>query len=62
MPDGSSAPDWYQIWGVLLSTIRRVASRGTCGYRNLQFDPGFPTSIFTNDTLVREPRKLGFWK
>jgi hypothetical protein len=41
---------------------RKSGFRGDALLSQLQFDPGLPTSIFTNDTLVREPRKLGFWK
>jgi hypothetical protein len=62
MPDGSAAPDWYQTWGSLFLEDKKSGFKGDMWLSNLQFDPGFPTSIFTNDTLVREPRKLGFWK
>jgi hypothetical protein len=62
MPDGSPAPDWYQVWGALFVDDKKSGFRGDAWLSQLQFDPGLPTSIFTNDTLVREPRKLGFWK
>jgi hypothetical protein len=62
MPDGSAAPDWYQTWGALFVDDKKSGFKGDMWLNQLQFDPGLPTSVFTNDTLVREPRKLGFWK
>jgi len=62
MPDGSPAPDWYQTWGSLFVDDKKSGFKVDMWLSNLQFDPNFPTSIFTNDTLVREPHALGFWK
>jgi hypothetical protein len=62
MPDGTPAPDWYQTWGALFVDDKKSGFKGDMWLSDLQFNPNFPAAIFTNDTLVREPRKLGFWK
>ena len=43
MPDGSSAPDWYQTWGALFVDDKKSGFKGDMWLSNLQFDPGFPT-------------------
>ena len=51
------------MWGTLfVQDLSRAASRATCGRRNVQFNPKWPTNIFSNETLLREPRQLGFWE
>jgi hypothetical protein len=36
--------------------------KGDMWASDMVFDADFPTNIFSNENLVREPRQLGWWK
>ncbi len=62
LPDGSHPPSWYNMWGALFVQDLKSGFRGDMWASNVQFNPTWPTNIFSNETLVREPRQLGFWQ
>jgi len=62
LPDGSHPPSWYNMWGALFVQDLKSGFRGDMWASNVQFNPTWPSNIFSNETLVREPRQLGFWQ
>ena len=62
MPNGQPGPDWYVTWGAEFVTDKKSGFRGDMWLSDLQIDPDWPQNMFSNDWLVREPRKLGFWR
>ena len=62
LPDGKQAPDWYFYWGALWVDDKKSGFKGDMWASDMLFDPEFPTSIFSNENLLREPRQLGWWK
>jgi hypothetical protein len=60
--DGKPAPDWYFYWGALWGQDQKSGFRGDMWASDVVFDAEFPTNIFSNENLLREPRQLGWWK
>ncbi len=56
------APDWYYYWGALWIQDLKSGFKGDMWASDMRFEPGFPTTIFNNENLLREPRQLGWWK
>ncbi len=61
-PDGTTPPDWYMMWGSLFVQDLTSGFRGDMWASDIQFNPNWPHNIFSNETLMREPRQLGFWE
>ena len=61
MPDGKPAPDWYVMWGTNMVQDFKSGFKGDMWATNVEYDPKWPTNIFSDATLIREPRKIGFW-
>jgi hypothetical protein len=61
LPDGKPAPDWYVMWGTNWVADLKSGFKGDMWASNVEFDPKWPPTIFSDATLVREPRKIGFW-
>ena len=61
MPDGKPAPDWYVMWGTNMVLDFKSGFKGDMWASNIEYDPKWPDNIFSDATLVREPRKIGFW-
>ena len=61
MPDGKPAPDWYVMWGTNMVQDFKSGFKGDMWASNVEYDPKWPTTIFSDATLLREPRKIGFW-
>jgi len=61
LPDGKPAPDWYVMWGTDFVSDLKSGFKGDMWASDIVFDANWPTTIFSDATLVREPRKLGFW-
>jgi Outer membrane lipoprotein-sorting protein len=59
---GGPAPNWYNMWGALFVQDLQSGFKGDMWASNVQFNPKWPTNIFSNETLLREPRGLGFWE
>src|SRR5262249_30669044 len=62
LPGGAAAPNWYMMWGALFVQDLQSGLKGDMWASNVQFNPKWPTNIFSNETLLREPRQIGFWE
>lgn len=60
-PDGTKPPDWYMMWGALFVQDLSSGFKGDMWASDVEFNPKWPKNIFSNETLMREPRDLGFW-
>ena len=59
--DGTPAPDWWVQWGTNFAEDFDTGFKAAMWASNIEYNPDWPDSIFTNDTLVREPHQLNFW-
>ena len=59
--DGKPAPDWWVQWGTNFAEDFNTGFKASMWASNIEYNPAWPTNIFSNDTLLREPHKLNFW-
>jgi hypothetical protein len=60
--DAKGGQEWYVYWGALFVQDLKSGFRGDMWASEMDFNPGFPTTIFSTENLLREPRQLGWWK
>ena len=59
--DGKPAPDWWVQWGTNFAEDFNTGFKASMWASNIEYNPDWPDSIFSNDTLVREPHQNNFW-
>jgi len=59
--DGKPAPDWWVQWGTNFAEDFDTGFKASMWASDIEYNPEWPDSIFSNDTLVREPHQPNFW-